>query len=387
MLGTGVALAQNNPPVVSNVTANQPTACAVVNIGYDLADADADACTVWVAISLDAGATWSVPALSLTGDVGVGITPGAGKSIVWDARVDIPGLSGSNFQVRVFADDQQGTGPMMFIPPGTFQMGDPWNEGGSDELPVHAVTLSGFWIARHEVTTTQYAEFLNGGGNDDHWGADQRITRVSDGQGGYFYTVVPGYEQHPVVYVSHDDATDYCVWFSGVTGGTYRLPTEAEWECAAAWDPTIQKHYRYGFQSDSISGPWASHRGYVHPWYVGTTPVGFYDGTLQQKAVWDWPDAMTEYQTEDAKSFWGCRDMSGNVWEWCYDWYSSTYYQDYIDAGSPPDPTGPASGTSRVSRGGDYFTTDTGCRSANRGSHTPDYRSNYSGFRVAAGTP
>ncbi|MCK4342118.1 MAG: SUMF1/EgtB/PvdO family nonheme iron enzyme [Phycisphaerae bacterium] len=391
VLGSGVAMAQNNPPVVSNVTANQPTACAVVNIGYDLADADADACTVWVAISLDAGVTWSVPVLSLTGDVGAGITPGAGKLIVWDARLDIPGLSGSSFQVRVFADDLQGTGPIMFIPPGTFQMGDPWNEGGSDELPVHTVILSGFWIGRYEVNNTQYAEFLNGGGNDDHWVADQKITRVSDGYGGYIYTVVPGFEQHPVVYVNYDDATAYCVWKSTVTGGTYRLPTEAEWEYAAAWDPTIRKHYRYGFHSDSISGPWANYQSSGDPWDSGpspeTTPGGFYDGTLQQKAVWNWPDAMTEYQTQDAKSFYGPRDMSGNVREWCFDWYDSSYYQDYVNAGSPPDPTGPASGTYRVLRGGSWDLTAAYCRSADRDSVTPSIRCSYIGFRCAAGTP
>ena len=98
VLGSGVAAAQNNPPVVSNVTANQPTACGVVNISYDLADADSDPCTVWLAISEDAGATWNVPALNLTGDVGAGITPGTGKSIVWNAPLDIPGLSGSSFR-------------------------------------------------------------------------------------------------------------------------------------------------------------------------------------------------------------------------------------------------------------------------------------------------
>ncbi len=390
MFATG-AMGQNNPPVVSNVTASQPSSCAVVNIGYDIADADADPCTVWVAISQDAGATWNVPALNLTGDVGSGITPGTGKAIVWDARLDVPGLSGSSFQVRVFADDQQGAGPiMLFVTPGSYEMGD---TAHSHEGPRHAVPLSGFWISKYEVSNTEYAVFLNAGGNDDHWDSDQKITRAPDGGGGYIYSLVSGFEQHPVAYVNYDDATDYCVWLSAVRGGTYGLPTEAQWGKAAAWDPTIQKHWEYCYQSDSVVAVRANYSNSNDPWNSAAapraTPVGFYDGTLWQKTQWDWPDPMTEYQTEDAKSFYGCRDMSGNLSEWCYDWYSSTYYQDYVDAGSPPAPTGPVTGTDRVLRGGDWSDHSSlgGFRSAYRAYDPPSDRTYLSGFRVAAGTP
>ncbi len=387
MFATG-AMGQNNPPVVSNVTASQPSTCAAVNITYDLADGDGDPCTVWVAISEDGGTTWNVPGLNITGDVGSGITPGTGKSVVWDARLDAPGLGGSNYRVRVYADDQRGAGPIMvFIPPGSYQMGGT----SGNELPVHAVPLSGFWIGKYEVNNTEYAVFLNAGGNDDHWDGNQKITRAPDGGGGYIYSVVSGFEQHPVVYVNYGDATAYCVWLSGVRGGTYGLPTEAQWEKAAAWDPTIQKHWEYGFQSDSISGPWVNYAYSGDPWDSGpspqATPVGFYDGTLWQKAQWNWPGAMTQYQTQDAKSFYGCRDMSGNVREWCYDWYSYTYYQDYVNAGSPPDPTGPVSGTVRVVRDGWWSGIESLCRSAARTLNSPGDRAGGVGFRVAAGTP
>jgi hypothetical protein len=85
LVGAGPVWA-NNPPVVSNVIANQrPDASKLVDIYYNLADADGDACTVWVRVSEDGGTTFAVPALTFTGAVGPGITPGSGKHIIWDA--------------------------------------------------------------------------------------------------------------------------------------------------------------------------------------------------------------------------------------------------------------------------------------------------------------
>ena len=96
----------NSAPVVSNVTASQRTdSSKKVDLRYNLADADGDACTVAVIVSNDAGATWTVSATALTGAVGSGVTPGVGKLIVWDCRVDLPGAVGSQFKVKVCADD------------------------------------------------------------------------------------------------------------------------------------------------------------------------------------------------------------------------------------------------------------------------------------------
>ena len=106
--------------------------------------------------------------------------------------------------------------------------------------------------------------------------------------------------------------------------------------------------------------------------YSWTTPVGYYDGTNHDG-----------YQTQDAKSYYGCYDMSGNGWEWCYDWYSSTYY-----ATSPAsDPTGPAPGTYRVMRGGAWCEDPSLNRSAyRRDGILPNHRGTCSSFRCVVGT-
>lgn len=247
------ALAENHPPVVSNVTASQrPDDSKLVDIRYDLADADGDACTVWVMVSDDGGLTWRVPARTFSGHVGSGITPGVNKFIVWDAGADIPGAVITNGKVRVYADDGKGLAPMVLVEGGWFLMGDPWGEGDDDELPVHRVWISTFRIDKYEVTNTFYCQFLNAGGNDDHWDERQRILRQGT-EPPYYYLPEPGYENHPVVYVNYDDATAFCEWRTsaeGMPAGTYRLPTEAEWEKAAGWDPAQERHFRFGEHSD-----------------------------------------------------------------------------------------------------------------------------------------
>lgn len=294
---------------------------------------------------------------------------------------------------------------MVTVPAGEFQMGDPFNEGGADERPVHAVYLDTYYIDIHEVTNEQYCAFLNsaydqglievpannmvyqaGGAvrycrtensvDSDGW-PPQNFMRFENGT----FTVTNGRENHPVTQVSWYGAVAYTNWRSEQDGRTpcydlttwmcdfsadgYRLPTEAEWEKAAAWDPELQRHFRYGEQSDGFDAANLPHTRANFRWSAdpyessspATTPVGYYDGS----------DHAGTFQTEDAKSYYGCRDMTGNVWEWCNDWYSADYYSS-----SPYDnPTGPAEGTMRTFRGGSWGLPAHWGRTARRGTVTP----------------
>jgi len=255
---------------------------------------------------------------------------------------------------------------MVSVPFGWFEMGDSFNEGDSDESPVHSVWISTFYIDEYEVTNAQYALFLNAGGNDDHWCADQKILRQGANPP-YVYIPAAGYENHPVVYVSYNDATAFCTWRTiaeGMCPGFYRLPNEAEWEKAAGWDPPLQRHYRYGYHQDSIDCTWCNYNSCIGQ----TTEVGRYNGTGG---------------THDAQSYYGVYDMSGNVSEWCHDWYGADYYES-----SPDDnPMGPASGTLRVIRGGNWLGAAYNCRSASRNRNMPSYRNSSIGFRCVSGTP
>jgi formylglycine-generating enzyme required for sulfatase activity len=386
------ALADNHPPVVSNVTASQRTdGSKLVDIYYNLADADGDACTVWAVISDDGGATFKVPALTFTGHVGPNITPGSGRHIIWDAGADIPGAVLTNCKARVYADDGHGLAPMVLVPGGYYQMGDS-HDGCvvSNECPVHTVWISTFRIDKYEVTNVLYCQFLNAGGNDDHWDPNQKILRQGS-PGNYYYQTISPYENHPVVCVNYTDAKHFCDWRSTVEGlpaGTYRLPTEAEWEKAAGWNPELAVHRRFGEGTNgggynSLDGQRANYLNSGDPFDNGTTPVGFYNGALHNKADFGWPGSQQTYQTQNAQSYYGCYDMCGNVWEWCYDWYSSTYYSS-----SPStDPTGPASGTARVLRGGSWNSTPSDCRAAERANRAPSDRYDTMGFRCASGTP
>ncbi|MHC4697977.1 MAG: formylglycine-generating enzyme family protein [Planctomycetota bacterium] len=427
VLGTGVSLSvagAQSAPEVTNVTAAQRTdGSKLVDIAYDLADLDGDPCTVTVLVSDDGGNTWDVPAVSFTGDLGAGVTPAAGKAIVWDCAADLPGAYGTNCKVRVCADD--GT---VFVPGGEFEMGDPWGEGEGVELPVHTVYLSPYYIDKYEVTNEQYAAGLNsahaqGGLITVTDGVVYQAatgtsyphcdTHSADGDSrihwdGATFTVTPGKEDHPMVQVTWYGAVAYCNWRSAMEGkplcydlstwtcnfgvAGYRLPTEAEWEKAAGWDPVEERHYRFGEHTDGCgyncldgqrANYWDSGDPYETSDYLWTTPAGFYNGELHDKVDFGWPGSATSYQTQDAQSYCGCRDMSGNVWEWCNDWYLSTYY-----SGSPgSNPLGPGSGTFRVFRGGSWEYTPGDCRSASRGRNSPGFRSSSFGFRCAAGTP
>ena len=300
---------------------------------------------------------------------------------------------------------------MVLIPAGQFEMGDSFSEGGTDERPLHSVSLDSFYIGKYEITNQQYRDALNwaysaglvyidgssvkGTGNNlvyCYINSGKDITYSSG-----MFDVASGKENHPMVYVSWYGAAAYCNWQSLMKNrqpcyntndadwpcdsskNGYRLPTEAQWEYAARGGVAGR---RYPWGTDSIVANQANYSGSGDP-YSGTTPVGFYDGRLHQKADFNWPGSQSSYQTMDGSNGYGLYDMAGNVQEWCNDWYGASYYQDCKDAwGSQPcpNPTGPTGGTYRVLRGGDWLGPQTVCRVAyrNYGSDMLSTR----GFRV-----
>jgi formylglycine-generating enzyme required for sulfatase activity len=166
-----------------------------------------------------------------------------------------------------------------------------------------------------------------------------------------------GDTNRPVERVSWDDAQSYCVKLTTleVTAGRipptsrYRLPTEAEWECAARAGSTN----RFSFGDDPN---YVQLGGYA--WFAANS------------------DGITHPVAASKPNAWGLYDMAGNVWEWCQDWYSS------YPGGTRTNPTGPASGTQRVVRGGSYYYDGWLSRSAARNAFGPSTRSPQIGFRV-----
>jgi formylglycine-generating enzyme required for sulfatase activity len=204
--------------------------------------------------------------------------------------------------------------------------------------------LPAYLIAKYETTNTEYSEFLNEvDPQGEYWDSNMEIQH-SGVAGGYVYTATSGREGYPIVYVSFSDAAAFVSWESHVTGRSYRLPTEQEWEKAAGWDPVERKHYTYGFHSDAIDDSWCNYNDA----YGGPLPIGSFNGTGGKN---------------DAKSFYGCYDMSGNVLEW-------------TSSARNTDPR------YRVFRGGGWFNGAGGCTTVVASSDiAPSIRYNI-GFRL-----
>ncbi|MEE4312306.1 MAG: SUMF1/EgtB/PvdO family nonheme iron enzyme [candidate division KSB1 bacterium] len=245
------------------------------------------------------------------------------------------------------------TPPMVYIPAGEFVMGSRPGEGDGDEHPEHTVYLDAFWMDTYEVTNAQFAQFLTDG-NAHRYNAEMQILDNGDGS----YSPIEGFENHPVVFVSYSDADAYARWLGK------SLPTEAQWERSARYND--HRIYPWGDLLESnIANYWRSGDP-CDMNETGTTPVGYYDGSNHNG-----------YQTKDGKSFSGIFDLSGNVWEWCLDWYKDNYY------GSSPveNPTGPADGLFRVIRGGSWVDEAYYLRAACRSYRLPDASSAHVGFR------
>ena len=260
-----------------------------------------------------------------------------------------------------------GYGDYVLVPAGVFQMGDHFDEGNSDEIPVHDVYLDAYYIGKFKITNSAYKAFIDDGGYNEQayweaggWGefgsAPQFWNSAKDRGGG-----LPGNEAYPVVGVSWFEAMAYCQWLSAKTGHTYRLPTEAEWEKAARG--TDQRRYAWG---DEIDAGYANFDHGQDRQDMHLTPVGYYDGSMREGL-----------QTHDNASPYGAYDMIGNVSEWCVDWYDATYY-----ARSPRrNPTGREAGDSRVLRSGGYVDSAYYQRASGRHKMGAHFKSYKTGFR------
>ena len=238
----------------------------------------------------------------------------------------------------------------VYIEGGSFQMGDVWNDGFSDdEQPVHTITVNSFWISMCEITNAQFCVFLNEMGNPVEGGANWLDLNDKDcliEKKKKEFLPKSGFENHPVVEVTWYGARAFAEWADG------RLPTEAEWEYAAR-----SGGERYKFPTgDRLSHEDANYmgKGGRDEW-MKTSPVGSFPS-----------NALNLF------------DMAGNVWEWCFDWYEPKFYKH-----SPEEnPNGPNRGAFRVLRGGSWEYTWWNCRTSTRGRNSSDDASGDIGFRI-----
>lgn len=224
---------------------------------------------------------------------------------------------------------------MVYVPPGEFTMGD----GVGENCLAHRVELSGYWIGVYAVTNAQYLKFVEETGHRAPGKMDYG-TRVW--RKGQFTAEKAG---HPVVGVNWEDSVAYAAWAG------CELASEAQWEKAARGPQGLV--YPWGNEWDADKCRHAGNRGEEE-----TCPV------------YGYPEGASGY---------GTYNQSGNVWEWCADWYDWKYYRN------PPkrDPRGPGEGQTRVYRGGCWwYLSSVKFRAADRYGYHPGFRGYYLGLRL-----
>jgi len=323
IIATKVAFPQN----VTNIQVEQIG--KKVHVTYTL-DKTAD---ITLHLSTDGGVTYSEPLKQVAGDVGKAIPMGT-HTIVWDVLADKDKLVGDNFVFLVKANSNKiitetvngVTFEMVYVEGGTFTMGCTSEQGSdceSDERPTHQVTLSSYYIGKFEVTQELWKAVM--GYNPSNFKSSNL----------------------PVEQVSWIDIQGFISQLKSLTGHSYRLPTEAEWEYAARGG-NISNIYRFSGSNyiDQVA------------WFGNNSSSTTHSCGSKQ------PNELDIY------------DMSGNVWEWCQDWYG-TFSPD-----SQTNPQGALISSYRVLRGGSWPDNNKGCHNSSRGYGRPEYRANDFGFRL-----
>lgn len=251
--------------------------------------------------------------------------------------------------------DERTQARMIYMPGGIFRMGA--DDTNPDEAPSHLIRLDSYFIDETEVTNGQYRICVQDGecAPPSRPGATYHPAYFGD----------PGFDNFPVIFVNWFDARDFCAWRGA------RLPTEAEWERAAGFDPTMAIKYTY---------PWGDE----------------FDGTLLNFCDVNCPldDRNTDFDDEhrdtapvasypEGASIVGLFDVSGNVMEWVNDWYDPRFYAGSTDT----NPLGPLEGEFKTVRGGSWLSSEDEVRVSGRGSYDPSVSRAHLGFRCAMTAP
>lgn len=338
------------------------------SIYYDAADADGDALKIRVEISDNDGAKYSVPALTFTGDIGEGVTPGANKHIVWDAGTDWDGEYSDQMRVKIYAIDAQGFPGLEWgneIPPGGFLMGQDGGAEGSGPSKHINIPWS-YWLSKYEITVGQYCDFLNAAyqaGNIYLEGTSKVRSRGSSVFEGYCnagtllcdigdsygirwnvnnFEIVGDRANHPAL-VTYYGATAFARFYG------YDLPTDAEWEKAARGPDNDD-------QDEHLCYPWGnmSSSAYANMTTSDSSAssmksVGYYNGNQTPVG----PDTINGY---------GLYDIIGNAAEWTRTSYATSVnnYETQESLTSPwniPFRYGYNTSDSRIyrGRGSDYI--------------------------------
>ena len=233
---------------------------------------------------------------------------------------------------------------MVFVEGGSFLMG--FKHGFNQEKPVHPVTVSPFWIGKYEVTQAEWKKVMDT--NPSYFNGDKLpVEQVSWYEAVEYCNKRSRLEGFSPCYRGYRDTVS-CDW----NANGYRLPTEAEWEFAARGGK-LSRNYLYAGSNEFDDVGWAHSNSADKTYEVGVKR----------------PNEL------------GIHDMSGNVWEWCQDWYGGSYYNQ----SSRDNPGGPSSGSNRVNRGGSwsYNAASWSAAAAYRGGSFPDNRGDDLGFRLA----
>lgn len=280
--------------------------------------------------------------------------------------VDDDGAEGTSNEITVTLNDGTTPAGFVFVQGGTFTMGDHFAEGDSDEVPTHSVTLSDFYMGATEVTQAEWTATMgsnpaSGYGVGDtypvyyvSWYSIMKYCNLRSMNEGLTpcYTISSSTDPADWGTVPTSTNTTWNAAICNWSANGYRLPSEAEWEYASRGGIHNADNLRYSgcnLETDLTNYAWysANSGSSTHP--VGTKL----------------PNQL------------GLYDMSGNLWEWCWDWYGS-YTSDSVT-----NPTGPTTGSYRVKRGGGWGDAAGGCRVAGRGGNYPYYSYHYIGFRLS----
>lgn len=313
------------PPEVTNVRASQREGTKLIDLWYDVADADGDLLKVRIEVSDNNGAKWSIPAFTFTGDIGDGIAPGANKHVVWDAGIDWDGEYSDQMRIKVFAVDAKGYPGLEWgdeVLPGGFLLGQDGGVEGSG--PSRHVNIPwSYWLSKYEITVGQYCDFLNtawgagkigrSGQNEacslegtsliDHLMDSYKLIDLGDSEQIRWnvnkFEVVGTKTNQPVA----------VTWYGAMAWANfygYDLPTEAEWEKAARGPD-------FDDQGEHCLYTWGNDRS--------NDKANFYDNLT----------AVGSY----APNGYGCCDMTGNAdGEWTrtiFYFYTTKKYYTSID--------------------------------------------------------